>query len=283
MSNQPNHFQKPHWKIEKLQKLGRRNPEAAFTNIALVNEACHLMFYTDYFCSLPTTQYLEIDQDAYNYIDNLKIDRLDGSFINLPTSLKISTPHWGADICWVGPKERHKARSSIGFNAIPHDYDTKSLQIRASGDMDGETVQEIDEENIQAYLDGAFEFKATSVLPDMATAAEVEISKEKLEQLSSTHQSRIRFVLKLAILLQTDGFTDHIIKYRSKVKSLKGRTISTFAPGTFEVHGTEFWVAPFVRQLRAARYYQGVHAKQPQGSRFTMVKGHIRTRVRIAA
>ena len=273
MSKQPNHFLKPFWDLTRLKKAFRRNPAIAASGV-MENEHEAKIFAIDVMCARPTTQYLEIDEDAYNYIDSLKIESIDGSFINLPPSLKISTPHWGADIAWMGTKEFSSIDKWTGGNGTIVSPPQRWLMIRAEGDFEGISIQDIPESALQDYLnEDDVTFKVSRSGCDV----------ESTESQRQIHKSRIAFVMKLAILLQTDGFTDHIIKYRSKVKSLKGRAISTFAAGTFEVHDTEFWVAPFVRQLRAARYYQGAHANRPRGSRFTMVKGHIRTRVRVAA
>lgn len=259
-------FKKPYW--------GHwQNPHSPENRFLIKQDDSHrVLWLIDYYCSQKNTTLYSINEDAYHYIDSLQVSKIEGHFLAMPRSMKIATPFGGIDVAMISESDEKVAVEAIGIKSgLPSD--TKALCVSIDGERGSSLEVHIREDHLSDYLIEKQRVPANSIFDESKRATENEMDKVAAAAL---------FVVKLAILLQTEGFGENIEVKRQQIGKLKGREIHRFKKGRFvQAASTSFFVAPFVRQLIDERYYKGKFENLPRGSRFAFVKAHTRTRVTI--
>ena len=221
--------------------------------------------------------HLHIDDDMYQFIDNLKIPALaEGESFNLPFErLRISTPRGGIDV--VFGKNAFDTTQDFFRSQVPtfkmSGFDTKEKELIFAIDSDGEElVTRLTAKEITDVVQR--ESMNHSVSEIFAKCFNLSISEtERLRSIETT-----KFLFKLSMLLSFKG-EQSLFWTSSKIKKFKGEKIYQFKREILPPKGkNSFFVMPFMRQLRDPKYYQNQYAEYPVGTRYTMVSGHERQR-----
>jgi hypothetical protein len=226
--------------------------------------------------------FIDIDEDMFNFINELNIpDALDGDTFHLPfTQLKISTPKGGIDVIWA--RGFHQGAEDIMRKKVGLDYafhrntDAGSatclyVAVNAETKAD-EMVARYTSKEITQLLKN----EAVATVTDYMFWTKGAASKTETQALKAA----IVFVFKLSMLLGWKGL-DNLSAVPVKVMENfpNCKKVYSLNPAILPPKDkSAYYVAPFMRRLRDPKYYQDEFESWPNGTRFTMVSGHERTK-----
>jgi hypothetical protein len=223
---------------------------------------------------------LDIDIDTFNFINELNIpDSLDGDTFHLPfTQLKISTPKGGIDVLWGEDLQtmaqdiiRETAGPDYKFNANTESTTCLYVAINADTKAD-EMVARYTSKEITQLLKN----ESVKTIKDYHFWMNGGASQTETQTLKAA----IVFVFKLSMLVSWKGLDNLFAISVRKIKYFPNcNKVYRFKPSILPPkEKSAYYVAPFMRQLRDPKYYQDDFESWPNGTRFTMVSGHERTK-----
>lgn len=233
-------------------------------NSLIVDQMCHRWGDLKAISDEPVL--IHIDQSFYSYIKNLRLNSASGKLFHMPwQTIRFSLPSGGWDFVWT-PKDPVTELWQVGWRYKDGtDIDIEDINMFVLGGGD-------DKDEFSSLNANYTETHLTELIQNMSV--EDRNFALKQEEADLIHAESM-WIVKFAFWLTTQNIEDVFSRHESKIKSLKGKTILEIANPPKIVKG-EHYVQEFLRQLRDEKYYQGKWSHYPIGTRYTLVKGHLR-------